>query len=508
MTLYQEFKKLNINHYAVELDPHGMKGTYFCTPKGARIIGSAGVDGIHYCFVRGQEEMVFAISPMNTPGSNVHLIARTFADLLRLLLACGSLSALEQAHQWDEEQFEEYVAGNQATDEALAVFDVLKEKLGITPMEEPYAYLRDLQDTWHGKGLIFPKEYDGILRSIPVDDTPSAWKVTLDGGFQPARGKPGKEITIGRQFLWGDERWHVPAVYLFSGGLVLDLCIQVHTDRVKACFQHCKLLEEQDTRPSEEEACRIRNESPTNVDFQPTLILNGEVLRNTHGHGHTWISSEIIMDDAWEDRCGRWVLAHYGLDLTKTWVVRRHAYVWDGRRKADITSLTLHLERERIDIPGPRFQTPAVGESIQFVHPMTGTEHVLTIQAFEMQEIDTNRFPDPTLEFPNHFAAMSYTLVPELAREAYRLSDCNPGDSPRPRNPAERGRKAMSAGAMGIIGGADGPTQVFVTHGEAAKPRTIQTICSSLHFDAIQAPTAWRLIFREKMMADMDVQLV
>jgi hypothetical protein len=29
MTLYQEFKKLNINHYAIELDPHGMKGTYF-----------------------------------------------------------------------------------------------------------------------------------------------------------------------------------------------------------------------------------------------------------------------------------------------------------------------------------------------------------------------------------------------------------------------------------------------------------------------------------------------
>ena len=38
---------------------------YFCTPKGASIIGQAGVDGIHYCFIRDFGEMVFAVSPMN-----------------------------------------------------------------------------------------------------------------------------------------------------------------------------------------------------------------------------------------------------------------------------------------------------------------------------------------------------------------------------------------------------------------------------------------------------------
>lgn len=505
MTLYQKFRKLNIDHSAIELGLHDMEGTYFCTPKGARIIGSAGVDGIHYCFIRGQEEMVFAISPMNTPGRNVHPIARTFADLLRLLLACGSLVALEQAHQWDEEQFEAYITENQATAEALTVFDVLKEKLGITPMEEPFAYLRELQDAYHDGALVFSKEYDEILRSAAVDDTPSEWKVTLDGGFHPERGKPGKEITIGRQFPWGDELWHVPAVYLFNGGLVLDLCIQVYADRVKAHFQHCKQLEEQGIRPSEEEACTIRNESPTTVDFQPTLILNGEALRQTHGHGQAWISSVIIGDDAWEDRCGRWVLAHYELDLSKSWVIRRHTFVWDGRRKADITSLALHLERDRTSIPGPRFLTPAEGESIPFVHPMTGTEHVLAVQKFEQQEIDKNRFRDHALAFPNHFALMTYTLVPELARDAFHLKDCNRGDSPRPRNPDERSRLAMSAGAMAIIGGADGPTQVFVSCGEAAKAHTA---CSSLHFDAIQAPIEWRLTFREKMMEDIDVELI
>lgn len=505
MTLYQKFRKQKIDHAAIELGLPVMAYNYFCTPKGARIIGSTGVDGIHYSFIRGQGDMVFAINPMNTPGSNVHPIARTFADLLRLLLACGSMAALEQAHQWDKEQFEAYIQENPATAEALAVLGVIKEKLGLTPMEEPFVYLRELQDTYDEGALDFSKEYEALLRSAAVDETPPEWKVTLDGGFHPERGRAGKEITIGRQFHWRDELWHVPVVYLFGGGLVLDLCIQVPADRVKAHFQHCKQLEEQGIHLSEDEECKVRNESPTNVDFQPTLLLNGEALHPTHGHGQAWISSEIIGDDAWEDRCARWVLVHYGMDLSKAWVVRRHAFVWDGRRKANITSLVLHLERDRTSIPGPRFLTPAAGESVHVVHPMTGTEHVLTVQKVEHQEIDTNRFQDQALAFPNHFVAMTYTLVPELARDAFHLKDCDRGDRPRPRNSEGRNGLIQSAGAMGVIGGADGPTMVFVTGGEAA---TAHTVCSSLHFDAIQEPIEWRLTFREKMMADMDVPLI
>lgn len=74
--------------------------TGFCTPRRARIIGGAGVDGIHYCFVRGFGEMVFAVSPMNPAPHYVHPLASDFSDFLRLLLACGDSAALEQAWQW------------------------------------------------------------------------------------------------------------------------------------------------------------------------------------------------------------------------------------------------------------------------------------------------------------------------------------------------------------------------------------------------------------------------
>ena len=53
--VYQKFLKSGIS-----LSPFGILdvGTidfypYFCTPKGAKIIGRTGSDGVHYCFVRG-----------------------------------------------------------------------------------------------------------------------------------------------------------------------------------------------------------------------------------------------------------------------------------------------------------------------------------------------------------------------------------------------------------------------------------------------------------------------
>lgn len=105
MTLYQRFLKLDLDTSSLGLNRSEANQSYFCTPKGANILGWAGADGIHYCFVRGFGETVFAVSPANLPGDYVHPIAGSFEDLLRLLLACGTMDALEQIHGWSEAQF-------------------------------------------------------------------------------------------------------------------------------------------------------------------------------------------------------------------------------------------------------------------------------------------------------------------------------------------------------------------------------------------------------------------
>lgn len=111
---------------------------YFCTPKGAAIIGWAGVDGIHYCFVDGFGETVFAVSPMNV-GDYVHPVARNFEDLLRLLLSCVDMAALEQCYAWDEEQYKAFLIDCPATEEQQAVLDAIAAEFGLSPMEDAFA---------------------------------------------------------------------------------------------------------------------------------------------------------------------------------------------------------------------------------------------------------------------------------------------------------------------------------------------------------------------------------
>ena len=92
---YQRFlrKQLDLSSLSVARSEENFP--YFCTPKGASIFGWTGVDGIHFCFVRGFGEMVFAVSPMNGSRDCVHIVARDFPDFLRLRLAVGDSAALE-----------------------------------------------------------------------------------------------------------------------------------------------------------------------------------------------------------------------------------------------------------------------------------------------------------------------------------------------------------------------------------------------------------------------------
>ena len=197
MTIYQRFQKLNIDHSVIGLDQNISGVNYFCTPIGAEVIAEAGVDGIHYCFIKGFAEMIFAISPSDLPGENVHPIAKNFEDLLRLLLACGNMDAIEQTYMWDEKLFEQYIIDNKPGEKQRAIMDVIKEEFHIIPMEQPFFYIKDLQASFNYSELKFSEEYYEML---PEEEESEAvapeWKVTYEGGFYPKRGREGKEIRV------------------------------------------------------------------------------------------------------------------------------------------------------------------------------------------------------------------------------------------------------------------------------------------------------------------------
>ena len=147
MTLYEKFKNLHIDFSSLGLEQGGSRSDYFCTPKGAKVIGWEGVDGIHYCFVKGFGEVVFAVNPSNLPGDYVHPLARSFEDFLRLLLACNGPAAVEQAHLWDWEKFDAFLREDgPPSPERRAALNGLRDGLGLAPMEDPYGYFREYRD--------------------------------------------------------------------------------------------------------------------------------------------------------------------------------------------------------------------------------------------------------------------------------------------------------------------------------------------------------------------------
>ena len=83
------------------------------------------------------------------------------------------------------------------------------------------------------------------------------------------------------------------------------------------------------------------------------------------------------------------------------------------------------------------------------------------------------------------------------------IQDCSDGDKPRRKKASTTEEHSVLAAAIGVIGGVDGPTAVFM----GARAPKLHAACSSLHFEAVEE-VEWRAVFREKLMDDIDVVLV
>ncbi len=474
--MYKKFCNLNINLSAVGLIPGDTKGGYFCTPKGAKVIGWAGVDGIHYCFIKGMGDMVFAVDPTSTPGNYVHPLSRNFEDFLRLILACGDLTAVQQIYAWDEENFDTFLKDNPVTKEQQALLDFLRDKLSLTPMAEPFADVKTLQAAFDYDAIPFKREYyEGIPMESENDEQrkPKEWKVYFDGDFYENRrnGRAGTEMALEKEFFWNGNYWYIPAVYVCGKGLVVDLCIA------------------------------IEPENPVNVDFRLKAAVNGKVQRRWSGSGIGWMPEACLMEDMENTEEADAVMEHYQLDRTKGWTFRRISLPWATKTKPVLRTLALEFEPEPISVQGSKFVTPQVGESVSFMNPLTGAEHTLTVLDVQKEQFPKERFQAEEFEFPEHFTQMIYTLEPDIPRGEYTIKDVCNSDTPKRRVSAD----GPAACSVGVIGVGAGPTAVFV----AGKGTTeeAQVACSALRFEPAET-VEWEIVFRRKPCEDIRVELL
>ena len=502
---YTEFKKLKISTSPIGWEPPSKDETaYFCTPKGAKIIGRAGVDGIHYCTVRALGETIFAVSPMNLPGNYVHPIARNMEDLLRLLLACLDMNLIEQAWAWEEEQLTEQIEEVRKSEYFdAAPLDAIRDKCGLEPMENPFEYLYQLQNSFNYGDIPFTKEYYETVEDN-YEWTPPEWKVTMDGDFFPERGKGGREISLNKSFAWGGETWHIPAAYLCSGGVVVDFFAEVDAEKFIAFRKEAETAF-RNGRPTEEDEEQLLRMNPSSINFRPTIVVNGVELRNKSGHGDAWypqIYLDYFGDGETEDVRAKAIVEHYGFDPDKIYIIRRCTFPSETKI-SEITSLTLKMVRSPETFSGIHFTDPKVGESFDFTHPVHGTEYTLTVVEYEAEEMDQSKFASDEFIFPTHMMAMRYTVTPDLPRDEISVRDCRGGDSPRRKeNAPNPGCDFCSA--IGVIRSADGPTAVAVG---VRQEVSVHSACSSLYFEK-QDCVEWRVGFRVKMVEDLDIVLI
>ncbi len=482
--------KLDLSHIGFQ---RGEKESgYFCTPVLSKVIGWAGVDGIHFCTTHGFGETVFAVSPANCPGEYVHPVAKNFEDFLRLILACHDTAAIEQCWFMDREVFEGFVDENQPTEEAQKCLDAIRKKYKLTPMEDPFAYIQNIQNGFDYGLLKFPPEYYEFVEE-PEQPAAPEWKVSWDGDFFDADPNSigAEPINVQTHFHWAGIDWFVPEVYSFDQGIILYLLGQVDPEKVPQNEFHEYL--------SPEAHERMMAENPLNLHVRPNVLINDVALRPGGSKGITWVNQE-----GWNLE-SRWVLEHYGLDMRYAWQINRISFFWPVCGKMDINKMSITMVQDQISVSGTHFKTPVQDDSIVLKHPQNGKEYTLYIDELKQEVADFSRLRDQEMEFPTCYTQMHFRITPDMSRNAFRIVDCAQSDQPRYKQGYKKPEN-QSAVSFGIIGGAFAPVTLVTGH-ESASNGTNHIAMSALHFEPDEE-IEWRIVFQEKPNEDLTVSLI
>lgn len=339
------------------------------------------------------------------------------------------------------------------------------------------------------------------IKKITFDELEN-WDVTYSGDFySKGREKKGKKITVDKSFINGDDKWLVPAVYVCSKGIVVDLCIGIDISRMQKFMDDWRYCDYNESRLSKDERRKMERENPLNISFKAMLELNGKRIRQKFGCSVSYIPEELLPDGTENSEESTRVLEYYCLDKNYAWSFHRLSFPWTSKR--DIRSMSITFEHDMTQIQGIRFRDPADGEKIKFRHPVNGTEHVLTVTKTEKQELDNSLKLDGMI-LPTKNRVMAYTLEPDISPLNFSVRDTDRNDEPMPCEEVLHDEDIGTSSAIAVIGGADGPTAVFFSR---ANDRKYHSACSALKFKPAES-VEWQMVFREKTEDDIYIELI
>lgn len=511
-------------HKKINLSPLGLyvqnKARYFCTPVGSKVIAHTGVDGNHYVQLKGT---VYLVEPMETPGNFIRPVAKSEADFLRLLMACGGEWLIGSAKSLRRKEFEQFRTSELEKDENKATLDALGRALSLTPIDDPFTYLMAMGRDFDPASIRFPKEYHQLVAApeVPAQE----WAVYFREG---SSGKPGKEIPLNIRFSWQDREWHLLSAYLCGKGIVLDLAVRANDEQYRTFLEkHRELLEVYGESEEYDMLREMKLEAfqPLIMNADAVLSLNGIPLSSSDGIGtgyypKSWSAEEQALpkeqalpveqavlseDGEYPDGIDRLpaFVRHYQLDETYGWGLIRRSFLAPRRKTG---AFTLTLSPETASLPADPIQIHAAGERFSLKNPFDGKEYQLTIKDFTPDE-KIEIPPRNGMIFPTHAASVGFSIQPETD---FFLAPMGPGDQPRMEADTPACFGMTTAASIGIIGGADGPTAVFVSRKGEKDARTeelVQNTFSNLTFEpADPEKIHWLPVFHEKLFDDISIE--
>ena len=309
---------------------------------------------------------------------------------------------------------------------------------------------------------------------------------SLYGHF--GRDRAGKEIEINKSFLWGGESWLVPSVYVCGKGLVADILKSVSVEDFRAFAEKFGLDEADDPENfSPQRLAEAEAENPLGSEIFITAKINGRESLMAFSSSDCW--NPLFPDGGGSEP----LLEKYGLDKSFCWQMTRVSIPWRGRKPKKISSLSLRLRADRLRVSEVHFKADHPGDRTEFINPATGKTHILTVTDIKRQSLA--QFPHIGKDEPKFFTLLRVDISPEISKDALLITDCAEGDRPH------KGALPGNTSAIGIIGGADGPT-VIISEYESG-----HTACSSMHFEPEYEPD-WCMTFYDKPREDIEVELI
>ncbi|MBQ7961675.1 MAG: exo-alpha-sialidase [Clostridia bacterium] len=325
------------------------------------------------------------------------------------------------------------------------------------------------------------------------------WFVTFTGGFSNRKkGKNAKKIAVDKTFERLDRAWYIPAVYLCPKGIIADILIGTEPEMIKDFFDKWAYFSCREDSLTQEQLRELERENPLDISFRATLCVNGRKLGRSFGSAINFIPQALLPDGGENSEETLKVMNHYGLDKNKAWTMHRMSFPYTVTKKTVIKSLSIEFAEEHERVYGEKFTCGNNGK-VKIINPVDSTEHELT--ALEITE-EALSIPDfDGMKLPSHYRQMIFSLEPDC--KDFALTDTVPNDEPIPCN-SDDSTHDTSASSIAIIGGADGPTAVFMT-GMAKENH--HTACSSLRHNLTEH-TVWQSVFRRKTADKLYIKLI